>query len=116
MGIFQRGVQERAGQENPPNKCSTQDAVILPKLCPVEHNSQGMGIRDCQGYEHILSTFLRLIPGFIPIFVTFPHMWTICPQPSFAQSPLFPSLTPDAAKRSQTHRQGPASVRLISLW
>ena len=75
MGIFQRGAQERAGQENPPNKCSTQDAVILPKLCPVEHNSQGLGIKDCQGYEHILSTFLRLIPGFIPNFAAFPHMW-----------------------------------------
>ena len=72
MGIIQRGSLERSGQKNPPNKCSTQDAVITPKLYLAGYNLEKMGIKGCQGYEHILSTFLRVIPDFIPNCPTFP--------------------------------------------
>ena len=47
-----------------------------------------MGIKGCQGYKHTLSTFLRVIPDFIPNYATFPPMWTVYPLSQLANSPL----------------------------
>ena len=73
MGIIQRSVLDRLGWSDPPNKCSTQDVAITPKLYTTEHNSREMGIKEKQGCRQGLSPFCEVIPDFIPNYPTFPR-------------------------------------------
>ena len=66
MGTIQRETQEKFLGSDPPNRCSIQDVAIVPRLSLPGHNLQGMGIKGQWGYEQTLSTFFRVIPGFIP--------------------------------------------------
>ncbi len=74
MGIIQRAALDSFGRNDPPNRCSTQDVAIAPKLYPVEYNSREMGIKGKQAYRQGLSPFIEVIPDFIPNYPAFPRM------------------------------------------
>ena len=71
MGIIQRATQDRLGRNDPPNKCSTQDVEVAPKLYPTEHNLWEMGINKERGCRQGLSPFFGVIPDFIPNYPAF---------------------------------------------